>query len=668
MSAADPDFPEGSILAGFQFCDLCGRWLKTGGSGMQNGVKHFSTKHSHYEVSSPIPSVMEIPVNSHPQSDINTIWKEVMFVARGLHPASVIKDPMFTQIKTTYQLWQILRSLKCAIEKKIASDLSRVTRLALVEDGWTDLSQRNYEGLWVHGMRDGTRVSFCIGQIPVQRGDSETLAPAIAGRLAELGLVMENNHEVTFLVADSASVNPRVALLFNQLTGNKCSFVPCAAHALNNMIQAIWLILRVRIQPLMLVIDTLRNNGAFNRYVSARHIQGNIGEPGETQGITRIATAFPVRWYSLTKMLTSAITLRRTICTYLREELTPAALKRFITEGAKESSVEILGVTQAREFTDSDIQRDFLIRDETASQPIQAESVVGISQEQWDYAEMARNIFGHFQAVMLSLEGDNFGTMSDIWRGFLWVRGQVQRIGHPDVTKGWVEAMKVWSRWEGKYPKVPTSEQKEEAIKRLGRDPFNEAPAIRNLSLPLYQIVSFLRPSNLPQIPVMLKSSEEWNYATACLKVIFDAVKHGVPEWVAEQALIAREQAQVPKTDPIEFSRVHLATTGMDPPTTPRLTEWDRYLNLRLQPSEDGKLEKWWQNHSSEFPAFYLISRMYLFVPGTSAGVERTFSVARRILTRLRMKMKPENAELLVFLHENIEILEAFQAAGECLW
>jgi hypothetical protein len=32
------------------------------------------------------------------------------------------------------------------------------------------------------------------------------------------------------------------------------------------------------------------------------------------------------------------------------------------------------------------------------------------------------------------------------------------------------------------------------------------------------------------------------------------------------------------------------------------------------------------------------------------------------------MRMKAENAELLVFLHENIDILEGFQAAGECLW
>jgi hypothetical protein len=522
MSPAAPDLPEGSVLAGFQFCDLCGRWLKTGGTGMQNGVRHFGNMHQHDQESSPIPSVMAPSVNSPPQSDINTIWKEVMFVVRGLHPASVIKDSMFAQIKTTYQLWQIVRCLKRAVEKKIASDLSHVTRLALVEDGWTDLSQRNYEGLWIHGMNGGKRVSFCIGQIPVQRGDSETLAPAIAGRLAELGLERGNNHEITFLVADSASVNPRVASLFNELTGNKCFFVPCAAHALNNMMQGIWLILRVKIRPLMLIIDTLRNNGAFNRYVAARHIQGKLGQPGEAPGITRIATAFPVRWYSLTKMLTSAIALRTVICTYLREELTPSALKRFITEGAKESSVEILGVTQTQEFTDADIQRDFLIRDETASQPIQAERVVGISKEQWDYADMAKNVFGHFQAVMLSLEGDHFGSMSDIWRGFLWIRGQIQLLGHPDVTKGWGEAMKVWSRWESKCPKVPTSEQREEAIERLGRDPFNEAPAIRNLAIPLYQLVALLRPSNVPQIPVMVKSSDDWTSAIACLKVVFD--------------------------------------------------------------------------------------------------------------------------------------------------
>jgi hypothetical protein len=99
---------------------------------------------------------------------------------------------------------------------------------SLVEDGRTDPNQRNYEGLWAHGMLDGRRVSFCIGQIPVERADSATLAPVIAARLLELGLTKENDHEISFIVGDSASINPKIVSTFNRETGNESSFIPCS--------------------------------------------------------------------------------------------------------------------------------------------------------------------------------------------------------------------------------------------------------------------------------------------------------------------------------------------------------------------------------------------------------------------------------------------------------
>jgi hypothetical protein len=183
----------------------------------------------------------------------------------------------------------------------------------------------------------------------------------------------------------------------------------------------------------------------------------------------------------------------------------------------------------------------------------------------------------------------------------------------------------------------------------------------------LFQLTALLRPSNIPQIHQRVGNQTDWSNTIAGLKVVFDSVKYDIPAWTSEQALIARQQTPASSLEPVRFGRFHTITPGNDLRPA-HVTEWERYMKLQLSPHEDAYLEVWWRNHATEFPVFYYIAQMYLFIPGTSAGVERMFSVARRILTRLRLRMKADNAELLVFLHENIGIIKELQAAAEVFW
>ena len=60
---------------------------------------------------------------------------------------------------------------------------------------------------------------------------------------------------------------------------------------------------------------------------------------------------------------------------------------------------------------------------------------------------------------------------------------------------------------------------------------------------------------------------------------------------------------------------------------------------------------------SSKLPwikAKALLAKFYLTAPPTSADVERLFSIAGHILNKKINRLLPQNAEHLLFVHENI--------------
>ncbi|KAF0746104.1 Uncharacterized protein FWK35_00023769 [Aphis craccivora] len=44
-------------------------------------------------------------------------------------------------------------------------------------------------------------------------------------------------------------------------------------------------------------------------------------------------------------------------------------------------------------------------------------------------------------------------------------------------------------------------------------------------------------------------------------------------------------------------------------------------------------------------------------IPATSVSVERCFSTAGNVVTRKRASLSPENVKLLVFLHQNKQLM-----------
>ena len=66
----------------------------------------------------------------------------------------------------------------------------------------------------------------------------------------------------------------------------------------------------------------------------------------------------------------------------------------------------------------------------------------------------------------------------------------------------------------------------------------------------------------------------------------------------------------------------------------------------------------WWKANASKFPHVWLLASVVLAVPATSAPSERVFSAAANIVDKKRVRLKPENVDLLVFLKTNREIVD----------
>jgi hypothetical protein len=65
----------------------------------------------------------------------------------------------------------------------------------------------------------------------------------------------------------------------------------------------------------------------------------------------------------------------------------------------------------------------------------------------------------------------------------------------------------------------------------------------------------------------------------------------------------------------------------------------------------------WWKRNDSKYPLFAMLAHEYLAIPATSAPSERIWSRASRILSLKKAALKPEVAQRIMFVKENLSIL-----------
>ena len=81
--------------------------------------------------------------------------------------------------------------------------------------------------------------------------------------------------------------------------------------------------------------------------------------------------------------------------------------------------------------------------------------------------------------------------------------------------------------------------------------------------------------------------------------------------------------------------------------------EMERYIKQETIDGDDDPLV-WWKYRVRDFPLLNKLARKYLAVPASSSPSERLFSKAGQIVTSQRAQLKPDQANMLVFLAENL--------------
>ena len=83
----------------------------------------------------------------------------------------------------------------------------------------------------------------------------------------------------------------------------------------------------------------------------------------------------------------------------------------------------------------------------------------------------------------------------------------------------------------------------------------------------------------------------------------------------------------------------------------------------RIEICEDGTTNianplQWWQGNATRFPRLAILAQKLLAVQAT----ERLFSAAGLTIAKDRANLTPDNAAMLIFLHENMPIVRAWRS------
>jgi hypothetical protein len=112
---------------------------------------------------------------------------------------------------------------------------------------------------------------------------------------------------------------------------------------------------------------------------------------------------------------------------------------------------------------------------------------------------------------------------------------------------------------------------------------------------------------------------------------------------------------------------VNSVMTSLEALVDAELFLWDNEPQLpRLERTADGSLHmsnplEWWKTNQKRFPRLAPVALQLLSKQATSASSERLFSTAGLTISDMRSRLTPDNAAMIIFLHDNLPFVNAWR-------
>ena len=136
-----------------------------------------------------------------------------------------------------------------------------------------------------------------------------------------------------------------------------------------------------------------------------------------------------------------------------------------------------------------------------------------------------------------------------------------------------------------------------------------------------------------------------------------ELLKEKVTEITSHEESAEEPSPKHPMSDVLKCFSDILEEAGVDVHCNTHSSTVDKYLSEPLITFHRGNSFTWWANNKTRFPSLAKLAQRYLSAPPTSVPSERLFSGAGDIYDEKRNRLAPENAETLLFIKNNFQVL-----------
>ena len=280
---------------------------------------------------------------------------------------------------------------------------------------------------------------------------------------------------------------------------------------------------------------------------------------------------------------------------------------------------------------------------------------VGPSDEQWIQIYDLQDILKPFRYFQQVLEGQKYVTISLVVFIVFSIRKGLQEL----VDNSPLESFK---NKVGKDLLLDFNIRHGDGTQVISA---NDTRALRNrqVGIPKFTIIAAAldpRTKDLTGIPLQ-EIPKIWDWIRICLITEYRE-EHPNTAILVPPVIVVPPVVDDPGNNIFEGLQliteptIPLTSISIEELITNEVDKFSACPSTKLCDQKDDPL-KWWKDNAFMYPHLAVLARRFLCIPATSAPSERVFSTAGLTIAKDRASMLPDNANNLVFLHDNYDFI-----------